>query len=138
MSAAAIETTFHVRYAETDAMGIVHHSVYPVWFEEARSEFLRQRGTHYAQVEAAGYFFAVTRLEARFHTPARYGHAVTLRVWLEQARSRGFAFGYQVRHAETGQRPVSGRTEHICLDRQGHPCLVPAWLWQAMGIQQQG
>ena len=38
------ETTFHVRYAETDAMGIVHHADYIVYFEEGRSEYLRQRG----------------------------------------------------------------------------------------------
>jgi acyl-CoA thioester hydrolase len=42
MDAPFVETTFHVRYAETDAMGQVHHSVYPVWFEEARSELMRQ------------------------------------------------------------------------------------------------
>jgi len=133
MDAPFVETTFHVRYAETDAMGLVHHSVYAVWFEEARSEFLRQRGANYAEVEAAGYFFIVTHIEARFHTPARYGHAVTVRTWMEEARSRGFAFGYEVRHADTGQRLVSGRTKHICVDRQGRPCVVPPWLWQAMG-----
>jgi acyl-CoA thioester hydrolase len=133
MDAPFVETTFHVRYAETDAMGLVHHSVYAVWFEEARSEFLRQRGTHYAEIEAAGYFFIVTHLEARFHAPARYGHAVTVRTGVEEARSRGFTFGYEVRHADTGQRLVTGRTKHICVDRQGHPCVIPSWLWQAMG-----
>lgn len=128
-----VETTFHVRYAETDAMGLVHHSVYPIWFEEARSEFLRQQGTNYVEVEAAGYFFTVTEVKARFHSPARYGHAVTVRAWVEKTRSRGFTFGYEVRHAETGQRLVTGRTKHLCLDRQGQPCVVPPWLWEAMG-----
>jgi acyl-CoA thioester hydrolase len=132
MDAFFVETTFHVRYAETDAMGIVHHSVYPVWFEEARSEFLRQRESNYAEVEAAGYFFAVTGMEARFQAPARYGHAVTVRAWMEKTRSRGFTFAYEVRHADTGQRLVTGRTDHICIDRQGRPCAVPPWLRDAI------
>ncbi len=132
MDAPFIETTFYVRYAETDAMSLVHHSVYPVWFEEARSEFLRQRGTNYAEIEAAGYFFTVTHMEARFHAPARYGHAVTVRAWIEAARSRGFTFGYEVRHAGTGQCLVTGQTQHICVDRQSQPCVIPPWLREAM------
>lgn len=133
MDALFVETTFHVRYAETDAMGFVHHSVYAVWFEEARSEFLRQQGSNYAEVEAAGYLFAVTGLEVRFHAPARYGHAVTVRAWLEETHSRGFTFAYEVRHAGTGQRLVTGRTKHLCLDQQGRPRTIPPWLWKVMG-----
>jgi hypothetical protein len=49
------ETTFHVRYAETDQMGIVHHSAYIVWFEEGRSAWSRQVGRPYADFERAGY-----------------------------------------------------------------------------------
>ena len=130
-----VETTFHVRYAETDAMGFVHHSVYPVWFEEARSEFLRQRGSNYAEVEAAGYAFALAEMAVRFHAPARYGHAVTVRAWVDKIRSRGFTFAYEVRHAETGQRLVTGWTKLLCLNRDGHPCTIPPWLWKAMGGQ---
>ena len=133
MDAPFVETTFHVRYAETDAMGLVHHSVYPVWFEEARSEFLRQQGSSYAEVEAAGYFFVVSEMRARFHVPARYGHAVTVRAWVEEARSRGFTFHYEVCHADTGQCLVTGQTKHLCLDRQGRPCIIPPWLWESMG-----
>ncbi|OQY25700.1 MAG: hypothetical protein B6I34_01720 [Anaerolineaceae bacterium 4572_32.1] len=132
MNVPFVETTFYVRYAETDAMGIVHHSVYPVWFEEARSEFMRQRGNNYAEVEAAGYLFAVTGMDLRFHTPAHYGHAVTVRAEVEKYLSRGFTFAYEVRHAETGQRLVTGRTKHICIDRQGHPRTIPQWLREVM------
>jgi len=137
MNGPFIETTFHVRYAETDAMGQVHHSIYPVWFEEARSELMRQLGSHYAEVEAAGYFFAVTEMWARFHAPARYGHAVTVRGWLEAARSRGFTFRYEVRHAHTDQRLATGHTKHICIDRHGRPCVIPPWLWEKMGVERE-
>ena len=137
MDAPFVEATFHVRYAETDAMGFVHHSVYPVWFEEARSEFLRQRGANYAEVEAAGYFFAISEMQVRFHAPARYGHAVTVRAWVEKVRSRGFSFSYEVRHTETGQRLVTGYTKILCLDHKGRPCIVPSWFWEAIGEQRE-
>ena len=49
------ETTFHVRYAETDQMGVVHHAAYIVWFEEGRSAWMRALGSNYADFESAGY-----------------------------------------------------------------------------------
>ena len=130
MDAPFVETTFHVRYAETDAMRQVHHSVYPVWFEEARSELMRHLGSHYAEVEAAGYYFTVTEMWARFHAPARYGHAVTVRGWVEEVRSRGFTFRYEVRHADNGQRLVTGQTKHICMDREGNHSSFHRGCWK--------
>ena len=61
------ETTFHVRYAETDQMGIVHHAVYPVWFEEGRSSFARQLGWPYSRFEEDGFGLAVSEVNVRFH-----------------------------------------------------------------------
>ena len=60
-----VETTFYVRYAETDQMGIVHHSHYVVWMEEGRSEFMRQKGLDYVAVERGGLSLAVTEVNVR-------------------------------------------------------------------------
>ena len=49
------------RYAETDKGGVVHHSVYPVWFEMGRTELLRANGVAYKDLEAAGVFFVVAQ-----------------------------------------------------------------------------
>ena len=54
-----VETTFPVRYAETDQMQIVHHANYIVWMEEGRSEFMRASGADYAEVERRGHLFAL-------------------------------------------------------------------------------
>ena len=107
------ETTFYVRYAETDAMGIVHHASYIVWFEEGRSHYLRVRGCSYAQLAAAGYFLTVTEVEARYRTPARYGDRVTVRTKLESLRSRSLSMTYEVYNADNGALLVTGRTEFI-------------------------
>ncbi len=119
------ETTFHVRYAETDQMGIVHHSVYIVWFEEGRSAWSRQVGRPYADFERAGYALAVSEVNARYLAPARYDQPVTVRTRVSRVRSRQIRFDYEVLDAETGERLVTGFTNHICLDRQGRSTRIP-------------
>jgi len=126
----AAEVTFHVRYAETDQMGIVHHSAYVPWLEEARSALSRQYGKPYADLERAGYGLAVTELHLRFATPARYDQAVTVRVRVSKVRSRQVDFEYEVVDAETGECLATGATMHICIDRAGRPVRLPPD-WQA-------
>ena len=60
-----VPTTIRVRYAETDAMGIVHHAVYPVWMELGRSDLLRAMGQGYSEWEAQGVFMAVGELRVK-------------------------------------------------------------------------
>ncbi len=126
------ETTFHVRYAETDAMGIVHHSVYVVWFEEGRSHHLRSLGSDYARLETSGYYLAVTELQARYLAPARYGQRVTVGTRLESLRSRSLSMTYRVVDAESDHLLVTGRTKLICIDRQGQVARIPPEWRQAL------
>ena len=119
------ETTFHVRYAETDSMGIVHHSVYVVWFEEGRSHYMRSRGADYAHFEASGLAFALSELKVRYLAPARYGQRVTVRTTLESVRSRSLTLTYEVMEAESRSVLVTGRTELICVDRDGRVTSIP-------------
>jgi acyl-CoA thioester hydrolase len=119
------ETTFHVRYAETDAMNIVHHSVYVVWFEEGRSHYMRSRGADYARFEESGLAFALSELEVRYLAPARYGQRVTVRTTLESVRSRSLTLTYEVMEAESRSTLVTGRTKLICVDREGQVTRIP-------------
>jgi acyl-CoA thioester hydrolase len=123
--AVVAETRFHVRYAETDQMGIVHHSAYIIWFEEGRSAWSRQIGHPYADFERSGYELAVTEVGARYIAPARYDQEVAVRTWVSQVRSRLIRFEYEVLDVQTGQLLVNGFTAHICLDRQGKPARIP-------------
>jgi acyl-CoA thioester hydrolase len=119
------ETSFYVRYAETDAMGIVHHSSYIVYFEEARSDYTRQRGSDYATFEREGFYLAVTEVNARYIRPARYGQQVTIRTWIEALQSRGLSFGYEVVDAATGDIHATGTTRHVCINRAGQVTKIP-------------
>jgi acyl-CoA thioester hydrolase len=120
-----IETTFRVRYAETDQMGIVHHSSYVVWLEEGRSQWMRAHGNSYAQFEKEGLLLVVSELYLRYKEPARYDQRVTIRCWVESVRSRQIQFNYEVVDAESGAVFINGHTQLICLDREGNVTKIP-------------
>ena len=126
------ESLIRVRYAETDAMGVVHHSSYIVWFELARTEWLEARGFSYAEFEATGYYLVVTEIGARYLRPARYGHDVIVRAELAEAKSRGLRFDYEVRHGATQEKLMSGFSRHILTDHQGAIRKFPEYLWDAI------
>jgi acyl-CoA thioester hydrolase len=124
-----VETTFHVRYAETDQMQLVHHTAYIVWFEEGRSSWMRAQGSDYARFEASGLYLAVSEVYARYIAPAHYGRQVTARTWVEELRSRLIKFCYEVLDTQSGQTLVTGYTRHVCVDREGQVVRIPdSWL----------
>ena len=121
-----VQTTFPVRYAETDQMAIAHHSSYVIWMEEGRSEFMRQSGADYAEIERGGHLFAVTQLQVRYLASAHYGERVTVRTWIEDLKSRQITFGYEIANAASGLLLVQAMSEHVCINRKGSVIRIPA------------
>src|SRR5580698_2789304 len=73
------EIAIRVRYAETDRMGLLHHANYLVYFEQARTELLREQGLTYKDLEDAGFLLVLTKVEVRYKQPARYDELLTIR-----------------------------------------------------------
>jgi len=119
------ETSFNVRYAETDAMGIVHHASYIVWFEEGRSHYMRQKGTSYADFERSGFLMIVTDINAKYKKAAVYDERVTVRCWLAEARSRTLTFAYEIVSEKTGELYMSGTSKHVCTTKEGQIARIP-------------
>ncbi len=108
-------------------MGVVHHSVYLVWFELARTRLCLDSGFPYADVESLGYYLVVTGVEARLLKGARYGDTVGVTCWIDRLRSRGLRFAYEV--DRDGEMLASGATEHVWVERaSGRPCRIPEFL----------
>lgn len=122
----ASETTFNVRYAETDRMGVVHHAVYLVWFEEGRSAFIRERGWSYAEIEREGYYLAAGELEAKYLQPALYDQLVTVRTWIKGHKSRTIIFACEVLDAASRSTLFIATIKLICLDGNGRIVRIPA------------
>ncbi len=117
-----------VRFAETDAMAVVHHSNYVIWFEAARVALMDAAGTPYAEVAAGGNHFAVTRLEVEYRAPARFGDTVRITANVESIRSRQVKFTYEVHNPANQLLLATGSTEHICVDLQGRMAKIPAYV----------
>ena len=104
-------------------MGVVHHTVYPVWFEIGRTELLRSVGGSYRELEESGSLLAVTRLEVRYRSPARYDDLLSLRTTLVGGSRVKLEHEYElIRDDET---LVTGRTVIACIDRDGRPQPLP-------------
>lgn len=121
-----IETTFRVRYAETDASGVVYHANYIVWFEHGRGEWFWQQGRDYRRdVEERGLNWPVVEVSARYLAPARYGDLVTVRTWLDKVESRAFTIAYEIVNAETRQTLCAGWTKHLNVDHEWRVTKLP-------------
>lgn len=131
------EVKLWVRYAETDAMRVVHHATYIVYFEEARSDYMRQRGENYANFERDGYNLVVAEVNARYLRPAVYGQQVLIKCWIADLQSRGMTFAYEVSNPENGEIHCTGQTKHICVSREGGVSRLPdRWRTWADNSQQ--
>ena len=125
MSEPVHSARLRVRYAETDQMGVVYYANYLVWFEVARSNWLREAGWSYREMEADGYLLPVLEAHCAYKLSARYDDELDIRaagVKLSPVRVR---FNYQVVRAADGVLLAEGHTVHATLDQQGKPCRLP-------------
>jgi len=111
------EITLRVRYAETDQMGVAHHSNHIVWFEVGRIELLRQLGFSYIEMEQDGMNLPVVEIRCRYKHPALYDDEVTIRTRLAQMRSSILRFQYEVERKSDGRLLAEGESVHVVVGR---------------------
>jgi acyl-CoA thioester hydrolase len=116
--------TLTVRYAETDAQGVVHHANYLIWFEEGRSEFLRQQGCFYSDMERDGFFVIVAKAEVDYRAPSFYEDQITIATTLEKGKGRLLVFSYKATN-QNGVLVAEGRTRHLILDAERQLVSLP-------------
>ncbi len=127
-----MEAPVRVRYAETDAQGVVYYANYFVWFEVGRITYLRTAGFDYAQMERDGFGFVIVEAYCRYLAPAHFNEELLVRTWIAEIKHRSFAFVYEVVNQATGQLLATGRTVQVVIDRQGKPKEIPAALRQML------
>jgi acyl-CoA thioester hydrolase len=119
------ETEIRVRYAETDKMGIVHHSNYLIWFEAGRSDLCRARGFSYIQMEADNALMIVAESYVRYKSPAYYEDVLIVRTQLGGVRSRSIQFVYEVFRASDETLIAEGETLHLVTDENQKVRTIP-------------
>ena len=115
-----------VRFAETDAMGIVHHSRYLLYFEEARVAYLRHLGRPYSEMRKEGVEHAVLEAFVQYRQPLRFDEVIDVHVVLAKATRASFQLAYLV--TVDGQVRATGVTAHGCVNGDGRPVRMPEWL----------
>lgn len=118
--------TLRVRFAETDAMGIVHHSRYLPYLEEARVEYLRHLGHPYAALRADGVDYAVLEAYVQYRKPLRFDEEVVVHLHLGATTRATFQMGYLL--TVDGEPRATAVTVHGCVNADGRPVRMPAWL----------
>ncbi len=124
------ETIIRVRYAETDAMGYLHHAQYYVFFEECRIELLRKCGLSYREMEQRGLYYVVVTLQCRYRQPARYDDVLTLRTTTERLTRVRVDHRYEL--TRDGVLLADAGSTIACIDAQGKPTGLPDDLWAVM------
>jgi acyl-CoA thioester hydrolase len=114
------------RFAETDAMGVVHHAAYLPYLEEARVAYLRALDHPYLEVREAGVDFAVLEAYVRYLRPIRFDDVVRVHLLLGTASRATFQMGYLLE--VDGEPRAAAVTVHGCVDPDGRPVRMPAWL----------
>jgi acyl-CoA thioester hydrolase len=127
-----VDTHVRVRYAETDAQGVVYHANYLVYMEVARGTLMRLRGLPYSELEARGVNFLVARAGLRYRAPARYDDPLLVRIRVARLRGRLVTFEYRVEHETDGRLLVTGETTHVCVDASFRPMEVPDWARESL------
>ena len=117
------------RYAETDRGGVVHHSVFPVWFEMGRTELLRANGIVYKDLEAEGIFFVVVELQIKYRRPVFYDEALRLETTCAKVAAAKVEHTYRLLRGENGLLLTEGRSVLACVGADGKVRRVPEFMY---------
>lgn len=107
-----VTSKVRVRYADTDAMGVVYHANYLIWFEVGRGDYMRETGIPYTQFEARGIFVPVVDAQLHYKASGRYDEVLLVETRVAELSPAKVKFGYQIRREADGQLLCEGHTVH--------------------------
>ena len=132
MALISYSTQVRVRYKDTDQMGIMHHSNYVVLYEQARTEWLRDMGLTYAEIERRGIMSPIIEVHSRYHYPAFYDEVLTIKVSMEEMPAARLVIASEVFN-EAGKLINTGSvTLGFMLAATRRPCRAPEWFIAAL------
>jgi acyl-CoA thioester hydrolase len=126
------EVRLRVRYHETDQGGVVYHSNYLYYFESGRTEFMRDAGVRYRDLEEAGHFLVVAEASLKYRASARYDDEITVQTRVTELTPVTVRFAYEVFREPGHVLLVEGETRLACVDREMRPRRIPAHVAAAL------
>ncbi len=117
------ESQIRVRYQETDNMGVVYYANYFVWFEVARTEYLRSLGISYRELEKKGMYLMVASASCQYKYPARYDDIVKIESSISKMKNSSLNFEYKL---FIGEKLIAlGQSVHVFTNKEGRPVRMP-------------
>lgn len=111
-------------YYETDKMGVVHHSNYIRWFEEARINFMREAEFPYDKIESVGIMMPVLSVECEYKSSVRFGDTVLIKTFISEFNGFKMKIQYQVTDKSDGSLRAAGSTYHCFTDMTLKPVRI--------------
>ena len=111
----------HAKYYETDQMGIIHHSNYIKWMEEARMDMMEQIGLSYKEMEAMEIISPVLSIEVEYHSMVHCDDTVVIETKVTKYNGVKREVEYLITDKETGELRTKAKSSHCFLNRTGHP-----------------
>lgn len=120
------ETKIRVRYADTDQMKMVYYGKFFEYFEQGRSDLLREIGLPYPEIERMGYFLPVIEAHANYLKAARYDDLIVVKTILQDMPQVRVRISYEVWNDETHEQLATGHTVHSFVNAAtGKPARAP-------------
>lgn len=107
------ETKISVRYAETDKMGIVHHSNYLIWFEAGRTDFIKSSNISYSEMERVGVLIPLIESNCKYIVGAKYEDELIIRTSVKELTPVKVEFNYLVIREKDKKEIAKGSTLHV-------------------------
>lgn len=111
----------HAKYYETDQMGIIHHSNYIKWMEEARMDLMEQIGLSYKEMEEMEIISPVLSISCDYHSMVHFDDTVVIQTRIIKYNGVKLEVEYRMTDKETGELRTTGRSSHCFLSRSGRP-----------------
>lgn len=128
-----VESEIRVRYAETDAEGVVYYANYFVYMEVGRVNYLRALGLNRSIWHQSGLGLVIVEAYCRYHAPAHFDDRLIVRTWVEEVRHSSFALAYEIVCAEDRRLLASGRTVQVLVGLQDmQPIRLPPEVREAL------
>lgn len=122
----AFRHAIRTRFAETDAMGVVHHASYLLYLEEARVAWLRHLDRDYASFRETGHDFAVLEVFTQYVSPVRFDDVLLVHLAVSSAGRSTFQIDYLL--TVGGERRAMAATVHASVRTDGRPVRLPSWV----------
>ncbi|MEF8840363.1 MAG: acyl-CoA thioesterase [Haloarculaceae archaeon] len=113
-----------VRFAETDAQGIVFYGEYLTFMDEAFSAFVEAVGYPYGSFEERGWDIHVVNVDIDYHASAEFADELVNGMRVSAIRHSSIEFDWVCRHRDGGH-VASGGVTHVAVDGDGETVRVP-------------